>query len=662
MSEFSQVIKRAGAIKHHQFLTWLDAVKGGDGASQLESLLAARLSAEFASRPNVVPSPRVRIRTGDLVIEMVDAAPATSPDSPSTQSPSTQSPPTQSPPTQSPPTHSPSTTAADDLDEGPTSTAQVPLWDRLRELEGLLARVEFERAELLARLVETQFEQDRARQERMLAGPERVLIRPRSLTDLRVDAQVGVVDTATTTLGGPRRTWVARAAFGTAPPAIGEAAADAVRERAITFEQACVLVRDTDPGDVPELTERLTPQRREALCGEVLRFAHQRADVSGVPLGQEQFRGKLRREVVKVIGTPARQAAAVSRRRTWVSPADDGTADFGITGPDARCFAAQRRIDAIARAVRAGGDPRTLAQLRADVALDLLCFGAPPADAPTSIDHPADGGWPAAIVNVVVSAASLLGLNDEPGLVEGEPVAAHVVRQVALARGGTWQRIVTDPVTGFAMDQVFASYRPPADLARAVATRDGTCRVPGCHRPAVRCQLDHVTEKRHGGVTCGHNLQGLCQLHHSKKTRGHWGARLDPDGTVTWTMPDGRDYTTLPTDYRELGLDTVDPNAPATSAGGEPSAALGLSAPATPVEGETARAVDPITGGDPDVIPIARRDLLDLEVDAKRARRRIDTLTTDLATARAALHAHLAATRARDAALTDTERYDPAPF
>ena len=141
---------------------------------------------------------------------------------------------------------------------------------------------------------------------------------------------------------------------------------------------------------------------------------------------------------------------------------------------------------------------------------------------------------------------------------EDTTVAAQTIRDLAYARGGRWRRIVTDEVTGFAMNAVVKSYRPPERMARVVRARDGRCRAPGCTRPAATVDLDHVRERHEGGPTCTANLQSLCRLHHSKKTRHHWTATIADDGTVQWRLPGERAYTTFPMDYRELGRDVVD--------------------------------------------------------------------------------------------------------
>jgi hypothetical protein len=94
-------------------------------------------------------------------------------------------------------------------------------------------------------------------------------------------------------------------------------------------------------------------------------------------------------------------------------------------------------------------------------------------------------------------------------------------------------------------------YRPGAALSRAVRARDGTCRMPGCTTPALRCQLDHVTPFP-DGPTALENLACLCTSHHGFKHHAGWRLTMTPDGICTWTSPLGRAYTTEPRDHRDL--------------------------------------------------------------------------------------------------------------
>src|SRR4029077_16864354 len=45
------------------------------------------------------------------------------------------------------------------------------------------------------------------------------------------------------------------------------------------------------------------------------------------------------------------------------------------------------------------------------------------------------------------------------------------------------------------------------------------------------------------GVTCPCNLICLCKFHHDLKTFGLWDPEYQPDGSVTWNSPTGREYT-----------------------------------------------------------------------------------------------------------------------
>ena len=78
-----------------------------------------------------------------------------------------------------------------------------------------------------------------------------------------------------------------------------------------------------------------------------------------------------------------------------------------------------------------------------------------------------------------------------------------------------------------------------------VATRDGTCRMWGCTRPAMACDTDHARPWP-AGRTTPTNLGGLCRRHHRLKQRRRWVYQLDPDGTVSWTSPNGKRRMTYP--------------------------------------------------------------------------------------------------------------------
>ena len=101
------------------------------------------------------------------------------------------------------------------------------------------------------------------------------------------------------------------------------------------------------------------------------------------------------------------------------------------------------------------------------------------------------------------------------------------------------------PDCGTPLDRGRSRYQPPDSVADKVRHRDRTCRFPGCHQPARRCDLDHRQPWNDGGPTCPCNLDTLCRTHHRLKTFTTWHATRTTN-TLTWTSPLGRTYTDHP--------------------------------------------------------------------------------------------------------------------
>lgn len=178
----------------------------------------------------------------------------------------------------------------------------------------------------------------------------------------------------------------------------------------------------------------------------------------------------------------------------------------------------RHRADALADLVLGNADVSTTVEL----VVPADAIGTPPEPGTArrlwSIPRPVDLGRHGALLPAEL--AELLG---RPGI------------RVRLARLDLDGMVTQDPRT----------YRPHAGLERHVRRRDGTCRFPGCHVPAARCDVDHVV--RHpDGPTDRRNLICLCRTHHRFKHHGGWRPQLHPDARVTWSTPDGRCYETLP--------------------------------------------------------------------------------------------------------------------
>jgi hypothetical protein len=65
------------------------------------------------------------------------------------------------------------------------------------------------------------------------------------------------------------------------------------------------------------------------------------------------------------------------------------------------------------------------------------------------------------------------------------------------------------------------------------------CAVPDCEVPFRFCKIHHVVWWRRGGRTDLDNLLPVCVRHHTELHRDEWDVKLQPDRTLTITMPHG---------------------------------------------------------------------------------------------------------------------------
>jgi hypothetical protein len=239
--------------------------------------------------------------------------------------------------------------------------------------------------------------------------------------------------------------------------------------------------------------------------------------------------------------------------------------------------AALEHVDAIAHARRSAGDPRTLDQLRADTALDLLT-GVQPAEA-GRVDQRRRRG----VVNLTVGLSTLAGLDEDHAVLAGYgPVTAAVARQVAAQFAGTCRfrlqlyddqpgaerTLITEgplspadvaalvrhlrrwasdggrhPVDASAGPDGRAHRDPTAVQKAFVRARDGHCQYPGCRIAARQCDIDHRVSWSDGGTTVVSNLFAVCRGHHRFKHM--LGLQYEPAlGGLVWNLPNRRRYLT----------------------------------------------------------------------------------------------------------------------
>jgi hypothetical protein len=233
-------------------------------------------------------------------------------------------------------------------------------------------------------------------------------------------------------------------------------------------------------------------------------------------------------------GAAQRTERSLVERRLAMHHQDTGVTSLSINNaPTEKATAAYARIDRAARALKTPDESRTLDQLRADIAMDLLLSGM---------------GGPSERTEVFlhVDLATYLGVNDSPAILAGRgPIAASVARRIISGSDTTLRRVLTDPRSGQAIE--LSPTRYPLDPAHDefVRVRDRECRQPGCTRPAQNCGVEAT---RAQGEPAGAADQPVtyCSRHRKLKSQPGWNYEVTPDGTVNVATPAGRTHSTTP--------------------------------------------------------------------------------------------------------------------
>ncbi len=140
-----------------------------------------------------------------------------------------------------------------------------------------------------------------------------------------------------------------------------------------------------------------------------------------------------------------------------------------------------------------------------------------------------------------------MGLAENPGLLNGQPVPAEIAREL-VSECGSMRRIITDPLTAHMLDYGRRVYLPEP-LKIFTGARDGTCRTPCCGQPATRSQYDHVVPFPVGPSDPA-NGQTACKRDHDSKTNGDIVFTSHAaDGSATWRTRHGQTGSTPPRPY-----------------------------------------------------------------------------------------------------------------
>jgi hypothetical protein len=320
--------------------------------------------------------------------------------------------------------------------------------------------------------------------------------------------------------------------------------ADAVTDAHLTAEQIASLAALL----AAWLSRKISPDPER--CGLVNRTSR-------------QIRNKLSYELKKVRPEDAekRFARAHADRKTRACVRDGdgmGALVVGATVPDVQ--RTQHRLTLIAKALRAQGDERTLDQLRADVAIDLLLGKVAVDDAgqaSTQVTDMVTGElvfrrFPTCnaarpVLNVTVPLTTVMGLGDDPAIASGgEVLPAGLVRMLALDPDCTWYRMLTDEA-GKCVELSTKSYQPTEPIFRRVAAEAVTCFRSNCSRPATESELDHK-KIWPLGPTSTTNLHPGCPSDHKAKHAQGFGLVQGTDGSWSFHTAAGFSHPTGPAD------------------------------------------------------------------------------------------------------------------
>ncbi|MDQ0826509.1 hypothetical protein QFZ60_002682 [Arthrobacter sp. B2I5] len=326
---------------------------------------------------------------------------------------------------------------------------------------------------------------------------------------------------------------------------------------------------------VADETEGLTPDGAAALVAHFFDPDAPNPARGAAPgeLVPSRFRAKVRgwRERHHPETLEKRHARGVADRRMEYTSDRDGMAWISLRLPGDTACAIWNRTTATARGLQGPDETRTLTQLRPDIAASLLLGTGTPAreaaageTAGRTGDAAATGAGsvsgtgsaagsnsdigrvptPRADVLVMVPVFSLLGVTDEPAVLDGlGPIPASMARKLVADGADSFYRVLVDPRDGAPLEIGRTRYRLPETIKQWIRMRDGKCTFPGCSNRTPDNDIDHLTAWDHGGTTGTSNLAQLCPKHHRLKHARSWNP--DPateNGSPGWTSPTGRHY------------------------------------------------------------------------------------------------------------------------
>jgi hypothetical protein len=274
-----------------------------------------------------------------------------------------------------------------------------------------------------------------------------------------------------------------------------------------------------DPADVSRFMRQMLKFLRKHLTG-----------VDGDPEAEpivtctvRQLRNKIDYEIRKLDPVPDDDAfrAAYADRKTYAVDTEPGMGRLAIENRIDKVRLAQHRLTLAARRKREDGDERTVAQIKADLALDLILGQGESAPTPA---------YARPIINLTVPIQTVMGIADTPGVLSGGTVIpGSLARAIAADPDSTWHRMLVDEA-GHLVELSTKSYHPTRPIWERVVAEHASCFRPGCDAPSTEGDLDH-REAWPIGATDTTNLWPGCRTDHRTKHAPGFSIEQDDDGS-----------------------------------------------------------------------------------------------------------------------------------
>lgn len=294
-----------------------------------------------------------------------------------------------------------------------------------------------------------------------------------------------------------------------------------------------------------ERAVRHLPAEHQPAAADVLTDLAAQSDVTAV-----RTAGRHLRFVTDPDGALSDAERQFERRHLTLSPLLDGmTAVDGVLDPEAAALltaalepflvplgtedtrsAAQRRADGLIEIVRSACDHRLLPEVASERPHLHVMWGT------TSPSGSAQG--------CDLHSLSVGLLPRAPG----GPAFLHPVSVSRTACDAQVSRVLLSP-EGVPVELGRAQRLFSSGQRRLLATRDGGCRFPGCHRQPSFTDAHHVHSWIDGGRTDVSNGLLLCRFHHRLVHEGGWRITVSDrgaDGVVTFSGPRGQHLPSSP--------------------------------------------------------------------------------------------------------------------